>query len=91
MILESGTPVVPVAMIDTDLAMPIGSKLPKIRRIGIIIGEPLDFSRFAGMQSDRFILRSVTDEIMYELLALSGQTYSDVYASSVRNRIAQKS
>lgn len=89
MILESGAPVIPVAMIDTDKAMPIGSKLPKIRRIGTVIGEPLDFSRFRGMQSDRFILRSVTDEIMYELNKLSGQTYVDVYASSIRNRPAQ--
>lgn len=86
MILESGAVVLPVAMIDTDKAMPIGSTMPKIRRIGTIIGEPLDFSRFQGMQSDRFILRSVTDEIMYELNALSGQTYVDVYASSVRNK-----
>lgn len=86
MILESGAIVLPVAMIDTDKAMPIGSTMPKIRRIGTIIGEPLDFSRFQGMQSDRFILRSVTDEIIYELNALSGQTYVDVYASSVRNK-----
>lgn len=91
MILESGVPVVPVAMIDTDKAMPIGSKFPKIRRIGTVIGEPIDFSRFQGMQSDRFILRSVTDEIMYELNALSGQTYADVYASSIRNKLAAKS
>lgn len=91
MILESGVPVNPVAMIDTDLAMPIGSKLPKIRRIGIIIGEPLNFARFSGMQSDRFILRSVTDEIMYELNSLSGQTYADVYASSVRRKLESKS
>lgn len=91
MILESGVPVVPVAMIDTDKAMPIGSKFPKIRRIGTVIGKPIDFSRFQGMQSDRFILRSVTDEIMYELNALSGQTYADVYASSIRNKLAAKS
>lgn len=91
MILEAGVPVLPVAMIDTEKAMPIGRKLPKIRRIGTVIGEPLDFSRFQGMQSDRFILRSVTDEIMYELNALSGQTYQDVYASSVRKKSAAKS
>ncbi len=89
MILESGVPVVPVAMIDTDKAMPIGSKLPKIRRIGTVIGEPLDFSRFQGMDGDRFILRSITDELMYELQKLSGQEYIDVYASTVRNKNGQ--
>ncbi len=89
MILESGVPVVPVAMIDTDKAMPIGSKLPKIRRIGTVIGDPLDFSRFQGMDGDRFILRSITDELMYELQKLSGQEYIDVYASTVRNKNGQ--
>ncbi len=88
MILEAHVPVVPVAMIDTEKVMPIGSKLPKVRRIGIVFGEPLDFSRFEGLEGDRFILRSITDEIMYELDRLSGQEYVDVYASSVRERMS---
>jgi 1-acyl-sn-glycerol-3-phosphate acyltransferase len=86
MILEAGVPVVPVAMIDTEKVMPIGSKWPKLRRLGIIFGEPLDFTRFAGMEGDRFILRAVTDEIMYELAGLSQQEYVDVYASSVKEK-----
>jgi 1-acyl-sn-glycerol-3-phosphate acyltransferase len=90
MILEGDVPVVPVAMIDTEKVMPIGTRIPKVKRIGIVIGEPLDFSRFKGMESDRFILRSITDEIMYELNRLSGQEYEDVYASSVKDRLATK-
>lgn len=86
MVLEAGVPVVPVAMIGTAEVMPIGSKLPKIRRIGMVLGEPLDFSRFNGLESDRFILRSVTDEIVYELMRLGGQEYEDVYASTRRER-----
>lgn len=86
MVLESGVPVVPVAMIDTEKVMPIGAKWPTLRRPGIIIGKPLDFSRFQGMEGDRFILRAVTDEIIYELAGLSGQQYEDVYASSVREK-----
>ncbi len=87
MILEAGVPVVPVAMVDTDRVMPTGSTIPKVRRIGVIFGEPLDFSRFAGLESDRFVLRSITDEIMYELGKLSGQEYVDVYASSVKDKL----
>jgi 1-acyl-sn-glycerol-3-phosphate acyltransferase len=90
MILEAHVPVVPVAMIDTEKVMPIGSKLPKVRRIGIVFGEPLDFSRFEGLEGDRFILRSITDEIMYELSRLSGQEYVDMYASSVRERMTAR-
>ena len=57
-----------------------------MRRIGVIFGEPLDFSRFQGLESDRFVLRSITDEIMYELNRLSGQEYVDTYASSVKEQ-----
>ena len=88
MILEAKAPVVPVAMFDTDKAMPIGTRIPKVRRIGIVIGEPLDFSRFEGLEGDRFILRAITDEIMVEIGRLSGQEYVDVYASTLRRTAA---
>jgi 1-acyl-sn-glycerol-3-phosphate acyltransferase len=40
------------------------------------------------MEEDRFVLRSITDEIMYELMQLSGQEYVDVYASAMKERLA---
>lgn len=86
--LESRVPVLPVAMIGTDKVQPIGRTVPSIRRIGIIIGRPLDFSRYEGLVDDRFVQRSVTDEIMYELMRLSGQEYVDEYASVAKERMA---
>ena len=86
MTLESGVPVIPVAMIDTEKVMPIGVKIPKVQRIGVVFGSPLDFSRFAGYENDRFVLRAITDEIMHELVGLSGQEYVDEYASTRRAR-----
>lgn len=88
MALESGAPVIPVAMIGTNIAQPLGKAIPRLHRIGVVVGEPLDFSRYAGMENDRFVLRSITDEIMYELLRLSGQEYVDVYANTMKQRIA---
>ncbi|MHA7264474.1 lysophospholipid acyltransferase family protein [Arthrobacter sp. TMN-37] len=88
LVLATGVPVIPVAMIGTDKVQPIGRRIPNIRRVGIIVGEPLDFSRYSGLADDRFIQRSVTDEIMYELMRLSGQEYVDAYASSVKERLA---
>jgi 1-acyl-sn-glycerol-3-phosphate acyltransferase len=88
MALEGSVPVLPVAMIGTDKAQPIGRRLPRIVRIGIKIGEPLDFSRYDGMENDRFILRSITDEVMYRLMELSGQEYVDVYAATMKERLA---
>lgn len=91
MLLESGAPVLPIAMIDTDEVLLEGSVFPRLRKVGVVIGEPLDFSRFAGMEGDRFVLRSITDEIMHELSKLSGQEYVDVYASSVKKSRPAKS
>jgi 1-acyl-sn-glycerol-3-phosphate acyltransferase len=87
MALEAGVPVIPVAMIDTHKVQPIGSKVPKIGRVGVVIGKPLDFSRYEGMADDRFVQRSVTDEIMYELMRLSGQEYADIYAATMKERL----
>jgi len=89
MVLEAKVPVVPVAMIDTEKVQPIGSKYPKIRRVGVVIGEPMDFTRFAGMEGERAVLRAVTDLIVYNIMQLSNQEYEDVYASTVKNRMAQ--
>ena len=87
MALEGGVKVLPVAMIGTDKAQPTGKKIPRLMRIGVKIGAPLDFSRYEGMEDDRFVLRSITDEIMYELMLLSGQEYVDMYATSMKDRI----
>jgi 1-acyl-sn-glycerol-3-phosphate acyltransferase len=87
--LESGAPVVPVVMLNADKIQPIGKVLPRIMRVRIRFGEPLDFSRYAGMSGDRFIERAVTDEIMYELMQLSGREYIDQYAQKVKNAQAK--
>ncbi len=85
MALEAKAPIIPVAMINTREVQPPGKLIPRLGRIGIRIGTPLDFSRYEGMEDDRFVLRSVTDELMYELMELSGQEYVDVYASRAKS------
>lgn len=87
MALEAGVPVIPVAMINTDKVQPTGRIIPRIMRVGIRLGEPLDFSRYAGLEDDRFVLRSITDEIMYALMELSGQEYVDMYAADMKDRM----
>ncbi|MEV6107616.1 lysophospholipid acyltransferase family protein [Streptomyces sp. NPDC051940] len=87
--LGSGAPVIPVAMIDTEKIQPPGQVVPKLMRPGIRIGKPLDFSRYQGMEGDRFVLRSITDEVMYEIMKLSGQEYVDIYATAAKRQIAE--
>ena len=85
MALEAGVPVIPVRHGRTvrDRSLP-GGCCPKIKRVGIRIGRPLDFSRYEGMEDSPQVLRSVTDEIMYELMVASGQEYVDHYASKAK-------
>jgi 1-acyl-sn-glycerol-3-phosphate acyltransferase len=82
--LDTGAPVIPVAVIGTDVIAPPGKKLGKIVRPRIVYGKPLDFSRYEGMANDRYILRAITDEIVYEILKLSGQEYIDMYATDAK-------
>jgi 1-acyl-sn-glycerol-3-phosphate acyltransferase len=87
-VLEAGTPVVPVAMVGTEKVNPIGSKMWWPRRLEIRFGKPLDFSRYEGLGGDRFVERSITDEIMYALMELSGQEYVDIYAAKAKELLA---
>ena len=91
MAMEGNVPIIPVAMINTYEIQPPGQVRPSLRRVGVRIGKPLDFSRYEGLENDRFVLRSITDEVMYELMSLSGQEYVDMYATRAKELIAQGS
>ncbi|WP_233517447.1 lysophospholipid acyltransferase family protein [Geodermatophilus marinus] len=82
MALETRVPVVPVAMVYQPRSWPlVGRRLP---RVCVRFGQPLDFSRYEGLAGDRFVERSITDEIMYEIMTLSAQEYVDVYGARVK-------
>ena len=76
-------PVVPVGVINTRL---VKSKIgiPTMKGARIIIGKPRDFTDWAGQGNDQRVLRWVTNEVMAEIQALTGQEYVDVYASRVK-------
>jgi 1-acyl-sn-glycerol-3-phosphate acyltransferase len=83
--LEARVPVIPVAIGGTPEIMPIEAKVPRLHgRPTIEFGKPLHFERYHDRPRDRFVLRSVTDEIMYEIMMLTGQEYVDEYASKVK-------
>jgi 1-acyl-sn-glycerol-3-phosphate acyltransferase len=82
--LESKVTVIPVAVVGTDVVAPPGKTFGSFTRPHIVFGKPLDFSRYEGMEKDRYILRAITDEIMYEIMKLSGQEYVDKYATKAK-------
>ncbi|BBZ33179.1 lysophospholipid acyltransferase family protein [Mycolicibacterium confluentis] len=83
--LQTGVPVIPVAMIGTNVVNPPGKKGLRFGQVTVRFGKPMDFSRFEGMAGNRFIERAVIDEVIYELMELSGQEYVDLYAASLKN------
>ncbi|MEU7056547.1 lysophospholipid acyltransferase family protein [Streptomyces sp. NPDC046197] len=82
--LMTGAPVVPFAMIGTDKIQPGGAGMPRPSRVTVRFGEPLEFSRYEGMDRDRYVLRAVTDSVMAEVMRLSGQEYVDMYATKAK-------
>jgi 1-acyl-sn-glycerol-3-phosphate acyltransferase len=82
--LEAKVPVIPVAVLRTDEVAPPGKIFGRLVRPVVRFGTPLDFSRYEGMESDRYILRAITDEIMYEIMRLSEQEYVDIYATRAK-------
>ncbi|MEN9679782.1 MAG: hypothetical protein RLZ57_911, partial [Actinomycetota bacterium] len=81
--MESGAPVIPVAVADTDKVQPSGKLLPSIHRVSLSFGEPMYFT---GDANDLQVLRDVTDEIMHKIQEMSGQEYVDTYASTVKGQ-----
>ena len=83
--LQTGVPVIPVAMIGTNVVNPPGTTMLRFGRVKVRFGKPMDFSRFEGLAGNRFIERAVVDEVIYELMGLSDQEYVDIYAATLKN------
>ncbi|HEX8099692.1 MAG TPA: lysophospholipid acyltransferase family protein [Actinomycetota bacterium] len=90
MALEARVPVIPAALIGTFELMPYDRKVPKAGKTEVRFGQPLRFDRHFDTPTDRFVLRSITDEIMYEIMLLSGQEYVDDYASKMKEQLTRK-
>jgi 1-acyl-sn-glycerol-3-phosphate acyltransferase len=75
--IESGAPIVPVAMFNTEKIQPTGTVMPKVQRVGMTFGEPIYFT---GDATDPLHLRACADQIMKRIQDLSGQEYVDEYA-----------
>jgi 1-acyl-sn-glycerol-3-phosphate acyltransferase len=91
--LAARCPVVPCAIFGTDQVQPTGKLVPRVHKVDVRFGQPLDFSRFTGpdgalwdaldgTEAQRTVLRAVTDEIMYTLVSMTDREYTDSYAPS---------
>lgn len=90
MAIEAGVPIIPVAMIGTYEIQPTGQVWPKIRRVTIAYGEPIDVSQYTDQSRDPSVLRAITNQVMDSLQELSGQEYVDIYATKARELQAEQ-
>uniref|UniRef100_UPI00404AAB5D lysophospholipid acyltransferase family protein n=1 Tax=Candidatus Planktophila sp. TaxID=2175601 RepID=UPI00404AAB5D len=79
--IDSGAPIIPVAMFNTEKIQPTGTLMPKVMRVEMIFGEPMYFE---GDSADLLYLREVTDKIMSAIQEISGQEYVDAYATKAK-------
>jgi 1-acyl-sn-glycerol-3-phosphate acyltransferase len=82
--MAANVSIIPVGLVGTEDVMPKEAKMPRLLgriEVRVKFGKPISMARFEGRDRDRFVLRSITDELMYEIMQLSGQEYLDEYAS----------
>jgi len=84
--LSARAPIVPVGIVGTYNAMPAGRSWPVPGHVQVRFGKPLTFDRYRLGVADQLVLRAITDQIMYEIMMLSGQTYVDEYVTSAKVR-----
>ncbi|HJD77912.1 MAG TPA: 1-acyl-sn-glycerol-3-phosphate acyltransferase [Corynebacterium pollutisoli] len=90
--LATDAPIVPLAMIGSRDANPIGTWIPRPRKVRMKVGEPIDGRAYVeslGIDPDsREAARPLTDHVMAVLTELSGQPYVDMYASEAKESLA---
>ncbi len=81
--LKVGCPIFPVGVVGTREIQPPDAKVPKLRKpVTIAIGRPINVDRYRSRANDHLVLRQITDELMFEIRELTGQTYRNVYAGT---------
>jgi 1-acyl-sn-glycerol-3-phosphate acyltransferase len=88
LVLNSGAPVIPVAMMGTRKMMPPGKPIPRPAKIEIRIGKPMEFGHLAGEPPAR-ARRIIADDVMHAIAELSGQEYVHEYASDVKAKLEE--
>jgi len=76
--LAARCPVVPVGLTGTQDIQPVDSRIPRIRKITIRFGTPLDFSYLQGAKPGP-ARREATDAVMAAIRELSGQEMVGYY------------
>lgn len=87
---ETGAPIIPVGIIGTNIAQPIGSVMPHRHHVEVHFGAPITVSRTDSAHVTHDMLRNVTDRLMKAIGELSGQTYVDEYAQVEKARLRQE-
>ena len=88
--LETGCPIVPVAIIGSDTLQPVGTVVPKKGKTQVIYGAPIPVERKDAEDVTHDDLRSLTDQVTRAIQSMSGQEYVDEYAQTVKKRLKEQ-
>lgn len=85
--IETGAPIIPVGLVGTAEVQPPDSALPKFfRPVSVRFGAPIQVDRYRQRVGDRVRYRELTDEVMFEIQALTGLEYVHEYAGKGDDR-----
>ena len=88
--LETGCPIVPVAIIGSNKLQPVGTVIPKKGVTQVLYGTPIPVERKSADQIDHDELRALTDRITDAIRSMSGQAYVNEYAQVVKKRLKEQ-
>lgn len=88
--LETGCPIVPVAIIGSDTLQPVGTVVPKKGKTQVIYGAPIPVERKDAEDVTHDDLRALTDQVTRAIQSMSGQEYVDEYAQTVKKRLKEQ-
>ena len=80
--LRTGAPLIPVGLIGTDELQKPDDPITTLhfgKNITVRVGKPIKVDRYASRPDQTLAPRQMTDDLMYEISQLSGQTYVDEY------------
>jgi len=88
--VRTGAPIIPVGILGTRSIQPPDSPLPRpFRPAEIRFGRPIFPAESTSVTDQRLRYRQMTDELMFEIRALTGQDYINEYATKGKTAAAE--
>ncbi len=87
---RTGAPIIPVGILGTRAIQPPDAPVPRpFMPAEIRFGRPIEPERYSAASGRKLRYRQITDELMFEIRALTGQDYQNTYATKGQSPATQ--